>query len=119
MPPRAVRSWKCPDLRRPQRKNPTVYQYSETESEDADHVEREDQALTVASYQITEFDATTGRTVTRAVSSVIVCSCGSRTCGAIRRFGLPTPVFEIEIEPLAPQSLRDNRAAAIKADASD
>ena len=43
-----------------------------------------------------------------------ICSCGFFTCGAIRLFGHPVPVFAEQIEPLYPQGKRDRRAIELK-----
>lgn len=51
---------------------------------------------------------------TRAAERVVICSCGLYTCGAIGLFGHPVPTFKEEIEPLWPQSRRDERALALK-----
>lgn len=52
-----------------------------------------------------------------AVSSgavVEICSCGYHTCSMISRYGHPVPVFRSDIEPLFPQSRRDERALELK-----
>lgn len=43
----------------------------------------------------------------------VICSCGSISCGAIRRYGHPEPVYEAEIQPLPSQFARDQRAVAL------
>lgn len=49
-----------------------------------------------------------------AAKRVQICSCGFYTCPAIVRYGHPVPVFKEDIEPLFPQSRRDERALELK-----
>jgi len=44
----------------------------------------------------------------------ILCSCGSSKCFAIGRFGLPAPTYHTEIAPLGQQTVRDQRAIALR-----
>lgn len=45
---------------------------------------------------------------------MILCSCGSAKCGAIRYFGLPKPKFHEHIEPIGSQLVRDSTARRMK-----
>jgi hypothetical protein len=47
-----------------------------------------------------------------------ICSCGYHTCSMIFLYGHPIPVFKSDIEPLFPQSRRDQRALELKGDKS-
>ncbi len=46
---------------------------------------------------------------------LILCSCGSPKCFAIRTFGLPKPTWEADIQPIGCQMTRDKTALRIKA----
>lgn len=85
--------------------------YTTAEPEDEDHVENENQDLTVMRFS----DVVTpeGEKVA-AVTYTLVCSCGSKRCGLISRLGLPEQVFHIAIEPLSPQTRRDMVALQIR-----
>ncbi len=54
----------------------------------------------------------------RTVRVKVICSCGYYTCGMIRRFGHPEPVYQVEIRPLPSQYARDLRALALHAEAA-
>lgn len=45
---------------------------------------------------------------------MILCSCGSPKCYAIRYFGLPKPTFHEAIEPIGSQMVRDDTARRMK-----
>lgn len=40
----------------------------------------------------------------------VICSCGYYTCGMIRRYGHPEPLYRSDIRPLPSQYARDRRA---------
>lgn len=46
--------------------------------------------------------------------ATVVCSCGSTTCSMISTFGLPRPIFHVDIEPIPSQVQRDLRAVALR-----
>lgn len=58
------------------------------------------------------------KTKTRTVRVKVICSCGYYTCGMIRRFGHPEPLYQAEIRPLPSQYARDQRALALHAEAA-
>ncbi len=86
--------------------------FSESESEDVRHGDAEDQRERLVEY--TEDVAATTEKKKTVARVKLVCSCGSTRCYAIERFGLPAPVFHVDIEPLGPQHVRDDRAIAVK-----
>lgn len=53
--------------------------------------------------------------VQRGRRITVVCSCGSRTCSEIGRYGHPEPLYQSAIEPIPGQHARDVKALALKA----
>lgn len=84
----------------------------DSEDEDVRHGDREDQAEVVVEYQAKDADGKLKSE--KPTKETLVCSCGSTRCWAIPQLGHPRPVFSTEIEPLAPQFVRDQRALALK-----
>jgi hypothetical protein len=92
----------------------TTATWLETEADDPEHVEREDQALLVTQYT-TEVVDTAGRVVSSKVQTEpIICSCGLRRCGMVGVFGLPRPLYLVEIAPLPGQPAKDRRAVVLR-----
>ena len=92
--------------------------YTETEETDSEHKESDDEEIRMAEYlekrglKIDEY----GDVVEDTVSTVqkVICSCGHYTCCMVGRYGHPLPVFTESIEPLYPQSARDELALKLK-----
>lgn len=95
--------------------------YLTFEREDAEHTERygEEETTTEAQWcyscqrTVTECEHDE-RLKKKSEMQTLVCSCGSRTCGAISVFGLSIPTFGEQIEPIPTQYARDMRARDIK-----
>lgn len=56
----------------------------------------------------------TSKNPVRTILSTVICSCGSKTCGAISMFGHSVPIYEEAIKPLPDQQQRDTRALELK-----
>lgn len=56
----------------------------------------------------------TTKVPSKATSVKLICSCGSYSCGYIRTFGLPLPVYEAEIAGLGTQEEKDRRARELR-----
>lgn len=102
------------------------YQYTTAETE-TEHSERAgaDEETTTSYYCATcaahfpaALDCGHDATERSAVKAEpMICSCGSKTCGAIVTFGLPVSVFHPVIEPIPSQYERDRLAREIRSSA--
>lgn len=108
-----------------------MWQYTETE-EEVKHGEDEDAELVyeemlLACGAITETKAMMEErlgkeAIAKAIAeeklkvemSLVVCSCGSPRCNAIKTFGLVKPTFLAHVEPIGCQMTRDQTALRIR-----
>lgn len=87
---------------------------TETDTSDEDHTvksEEEEAARKLLAGIVDEDNVIENK---KAAKHHRICSCGFFTCGAIRIYGHPVPVFKESIEPLFPQSRRDRKALELK-----
>ncbi len=93
--------------------------YLETESEESErHGDNEDQEVVYQEMLVKaglaeDLEAIAAKKAMDAVAVALVCSCGSKRCYMVRKYGLPVPVFHAEIEPVYPQSSRDLKALSL------
>jgi hypothetical protein len=93
----------------------TARSYLETDGDDVRHGDADGQREILVRYeQEPERVSAKRATITKPVSTKLVCSCGSSKCPAITRYGLPLPMFDREIRPITSQIVRDERARTLR-----
>ena len=89
-------------------------QYLEIEGEDVRHGEDEGRREIFTEIKVVDEKTSVHSRITGIRRVLVLCSCGSAKCYAIDRFGLPSTTFHEQIEPIQPQSTRDQRALALR-----